>query len=191
VKIARKFAIAGGVTALVTGAAFAGVAVADIPNSRAGEITGCYTTSGGQVRVIDKESSAACHSYETEFSWPSDVTDPFEGKVTEPRNSTGTGAAWDQPDLTPTVHWDTTPWSTDYKLPLVEGEHVVGEGDIYKSLTFYPKSNNVAGLNPHEVTIDMEHHADIVVTFNGVATHSPRTVHLPYEEVLDITVSVS
>jgi hypothetical protein len=73
VKIAHKFAVAGGVAALIAGAGMGGLALADIPDSTTSEITGCYTTGGGgQVRVIDKEDSASCHSYETEFSWPSE-----------------------------------------------------------------------------------------------------------------------
>lgn len=70
-KIARKFAVAGGVTALVLGAGMGGLALADIPDSDDGEFHACVSNGGGQVRMIDKQGGASCHSYETEKVWTS------------------------------------------------------------------------------------------------------------------------
>lgn len=47
----------------------AGVASAAIPNSSTGVITGCYQTSGGTLRVINKQGGAACYAWETELPW--------------------------------------------------------------------------------------------------------------------------
>lgn len=45
-----------------------GVAVATIPNS-AGEITGCYATKGGALRLIDVDLGQKCKSTERQVSW--------------------------------------------------------------------------------------------------------------------------
>lgn len=47
----------------------AGVASAAIPDSSTGVITGCYQTSGGTLRVINKQGGAACYAWETELPW--------------------------------------------------------------------------------------------------------------------------
>lgn len=77
-KINKKLAAIGGAVALLAGGAT--VATAAIPDSTSGEVTACYTTTGGQVRLIDKENGASCHSYETEVAWPSEAPE-FAPKV--------------------------------------------------------------------------------------------------------------
>lgn len=105
-KIARKFAVAGGVTALVLGAGLGGVALADIPDSDDGEFHACVSNGGGQVRLIDKEGGASCHSYETEKTWGGTVptletrmvTRQYTGNVSDeipcPTGYTATGMGW-------------------------------------------------------------------------------------------------
>lgn len=72
-KITRKaMGLGAGAVALGLGAGLAGSAVASIPNSSTGAITGCYVTGdAGDVRIIDKQAGKSCHAYETEVSWPS------------------------------------------------------------------------------------------------------------------------
>lgn len=77
-RLNKKLAALGGAVVLVAGGAT--VAMADIPDSTTGEITACRTTTGGQVRIIDKENSESCHSYETEMSWPSEAGSVFTPK---------------------------------------------------------------------------------------------------------------
>lgn len=76
-KISKKLAAIGAGLALAIGGTT--YAVAAIPDSTSGEITGCYSNGSGQVRIIDKQASASCHSYETEVSWPSSTTAGITG----------------------------------------------------------------------------------------------------------------
>lgn len=46
-----------------------GVAIAAIPASDTGEITGCYTIRNGDVRVIDLEAGDTCTKNETQIEW--------------------------------------------------------------------------------------------------------------------------
>jgi hypothetical protein len=49
-----------------------GIAVASIPDSGTGVITGCYITSGanqGKLRVIDAQAGATCLGTETQLAW--------------------------------------------------------------------------------------------------------------------------
>lgn len=70
-KLTKK-ALAGVATgALLAGGGIAtGVAYASIPDSSTGVLTACRVTGdAGNVRIIDKQAGASCHSYETEISW--------------------------------------------------------------------------------------------------------------------------
>jgi hypothetical protein len=47
----------------------AGLALASIPDSRTGVITGCYQMVGGQLRVIDAQAGAKCGPSEKKLAW--------------------------------------------------------------------------------------------------------------------------
>jgi hypothetical protein len=67
----RLYAAALVATSL-TIAVVGGIAVASIPDSGTGVITGCYITSGanaGKLRVIDAQSGATCLGTETQLTW--------------------------------------------------------------------------------------------------------------------------
>lgn len=68
------------VAALGLGASIGtGAALAAIPDSGTGVLTACRITGdAGNVRIIDKQGGASCHSYETELSW--DTTPPVPGR---------------------------------------------------------------------------------------------------------------
>jgi len=55
------------VIAVVAGGA--GLALASIPDSNTGVITGCYQMEGGQLRVIDAQAGAKCLSSEKKLTW--------------------------------------------------------------------------------------------------------------------------
>lgn len=65
--------------ALMVAGVGTGVAVAAIPDSSTGVLTACRVTGdAGNVRIIDKQGGASCHSYETELSW--DTTPGLPGR---------------------------------------------------------------------------------------------------------------
>src|SRR5215467_13826507 len=55
------------VIAVVAGGA--GLALASIPDSNTGVITGCYQMVGGQLRVIDAQAGAKCGTSEKKLTW--------------------------------------------------------------------------------------------------------------------------
>jgi hypothetical protein len=64
---------------LAGGGLATGVAYASIPDSSTGVLTACRVTGdAGNVRIIDKQAGASCHSYETEVSW--DTTPGLAGR---------------------------------------------------------------------------------------------------------------
>lgn len=81
-KLTKRVSLIGASAVLVLGAGLGtGLAVAAIPNSSTGELTACRVTGdAGNVRIIDKQGGASCHSYETELSW--DTTPGITGYET-------------------------------------------------------------------------------------------------------------
>ena len=76
-KIRKSVVAVVGVAALA-GLGGAGIAMASIPDSSTGVLTACRVTGdAGNVRIIDKQGGASCHSYETEISW--DTTPGISG----------------------------------------------------------------------------------------------------------------
>ena len=68
-KSLKLVAIAAGASLAVAGALT--TAIAAIPDSNSGVITGCYANSNGALRIIDAQSGASCLSSEHRITWPS------------------------------------------------------------------------------------------------------------------------
>ena len=84
--------IAAGVVLFLLGGTLA--AVAAIPDSQSGEITGCYANSDGALRIIDAEAGETCREDETEISWgrgaPGPPGPPGQDGSTGPSGPQGT-----------------------------------------------------------------------------------------------------
>lgn len=68
-RLSRKRVIIITATAALSTAG--GVAYAAIPSSVTSNISGCYTTTGGALRVIDAQAGVTCKSTETAIKWSS------------------------------------------------------------------------------------------------------------------------
>ena len=60
-----------GAGAVATVAVAITTAIAAIPDSNSGAITGCYANSNGALRIINAQSGATCLSTEHRITWPS------------------------------------------------------------------------------------------------------------------------
>ena len=93
-----------------------GVASAAVPNSSTGVITGCYTTYGGSLRIIDKQAGASCNYGEIELPWnqagPAGAQGP-QGE-TGPQGEAGADGAGASFELIEVQGWDAS--QTQYGL---------------------------------------------------------------------------
>src|SRR5215472_11248383 len=65
----RIAALLGAPVVIAVVAGGAGLALASIPDSNTGVITGCYQMVGGQLRVIDAQAGAKCGPAEKKLTW--------------------------------------------------------------------------------------------------------------------------
>src|SRR4051812_45451713 len=67
----RRIGLTFGLGVAFAAAAFAGagIAVATIPASGTGVITGCYAKTNGALRVIDKQAGKNCTTNEVQLAW--------------------------------------------------------------------------------------------------------------------------
>lgn len=88
------------IVGLVAGVATSGLTVvlASIPDSNSGEISGCYSTKSGALRVVDAQAGRTCSSGERLLKWPSlsnlPTTPELVSVVVGTRLDIGTNGQW-------------------------------------------------------------------------------------------------
>ncbi len=65
----HRFAVGLAAGLVIAALTAAGVAVASIPSSKSGAITGCVSKGNGAVRIIDSQAGKHCRAGERTISW--------------------------------------------------------------------------------------------------------------------------